>query len=72
MWDMRKHILEQKETLDRLLRRRDDAEKQVEGLFSKLALPTDTSPTQSPPTHLTAYCAAAPIQRSCPIYGQIV
>ena len=27
---MRKHILEQKETLDRLLRRRDDAEKQVD------------------------------------------
>ncbi len=28
---MRKHILEQKEVLDRLLRRRDDAEKQVRG-----------------------------------------
>jgi hypothetical protein len=35
---MRKHILEQKETLDRLLRRRDDEEKQVEGLISEFSL----------------------------------
>ncbi len=35
MWDMRKHILEQKEILDRLLRRRDDAEKQVGSLMAR-------------------------------------
>jgi hypothetical protein len=60
---MRKHILEQKETLDRLLRRRDDAEKQVEGLISEFSLAHLRTP-HSHPHDRKLRGAAAPMQKS--------
>jgi hypothetical protein len=77
VWELRKGILEQKDVLDRLLRRRDDAERQARGggcpfdqCLTSARLTRDSAATTAPSPAAAPLTSLWPeLDRDVPVFG---